>query len=111
MSNSSTRIENSFNQNWNNGGSGRQIGKCDIHFSIKVKVLKRCPLLFGSSVKIVSDPNHRSYVNSKGSCSGTWSDADADWVYAHELGHIMGLPDYYTTRTAYPFRFPDTLAQ
>jgi RHS repeat-associated protein len=106
LSSTASRIENSFNLHWNNGGSGRQIGKCDIRFSIKVKVLKRCPLLFGSSVKIVSDPNHRSYVNSQGSCSGTWSDADADWVFAHELGHVMGLPDYYTDQNGVSVPLP-----
>ena len=46
-------------------------------------------------ITMVSDPDHRDYVNGGGD-RGEWGSQSSDWTYAHEAGHLMGLPDDYT---------------
>ncbi len=48
-----------------------------------------------NEIAIVSDSNHHSYVNG-GNDSGVWGASASDWTYAHEVGHLMNLPDEYS---------------
>lgn len=48
-----------------------------------------------NNIAITSNSDHRSFVNGVGGRYGTWGEYADSWVYAHEAGHLMGLPDDY----------------
>ena len=95
------RIKQSIETSWNKDG-GWAFGCCKVKIEASVTADKNSSTFIGANgqneIKIVDDPNFRDYVGPHiGSFSrnwGTWGNSDF-WAYAHETGHLMGLPDDY----------------
>lgn len=89
-------IGNSVESYWN----GYSFGCCEVHVDATVTADMTSTTFWGAhgdnEIQITSDSKYRSNVNVFDN-GGTWSstDPDAYWVYSHEAGHLMGLPDDY----------------
>jgi NOL1/NOP2/fmu family ribosome biogenesis protein len=46
-----------------------------------------------NTIELNTEKDFRSFV--QGNSAGKWSTENADWVYAHEAGHLLGLGDDY----------------
>ena len=98
MKNIAQNIKKSIESNW----SGKKKNCCDVSVTANVTPQKsRSSLLFRlfygdeNNIAITSNSDHRSFVNGVGGRYGTWGEYADSWVYAHEAGHLMGLPDDY----------------
>ena len=89
-------IKNSIESRWN----GFKKGCCDIEFRVSISIgdgddipwwIQR---LFSSVnyIEITNEDKYRSRVYGKGGGTGTWWANANEWVYAHETGHLAGLP-------------------
>jgi hypothetical protein len=107
----SERIEKSIEKHWNS--QKWKTGGCTVKFHADVR-----PELDKNGKHVVPEMesgggrNNSNYIaiNNKPAetdsfvvaigrqkdASGEWTQNANDWVYAHEAGHLMGLPDYYT---------------
>jgi len=92
------RIKQSIESLWNI--DEWMVGCCYISFEANVATsneIDPSKVSGDNKIAITSDAKLRRSVNDDNS-SGTWS-ADnrsgSDWAFAHEAGHLMGLPDDY----------------
>ncbi len=91
-----TSIETNWNGNWTSGSYQHIVFVANVKYVV-VKYNDKGRALndpFDDNVVKITDQEMRDYV--RGGDSGLWSTKSADWVYAHEAGHLMGLADHYT---------------
>ena len=101
MQTAAQQIKQSIESSWNGYKKGCCIVNVTADVSIQSRKSRRLYRFFNrdeNNIEITSDPSHRSYVNVVGGRYGSWSSQAAPWVYAHEAGHLMGLPDDYQDR-------------
>ena len=91
------RIKKQIEERWN--AQTWRYGCCTVKFRANVRHRNQVGTQDDNLIAISTDPELRSYVDAVGGNSGRWN-ADnrsgTDWRFAHEAGHLMGLPDDYT---------------
>lgn len=89
------RIQRQIESAWN----GFKSGCCDVNVIANVSADLDSTTWWGvhddNEISLTSNPRYRSWVWATGN-GGHWSATDPDpVVFAHEAGHLMGLPDDY----------------
>lgn len=91
------RIEDSISKNWNTPGGWSVPPCCKLSVAVSVDTRLKPSGEADNTISITDDLTHRDYV--QGGNRGMWGSGSSDWTYAHEAGHLMGLPDEYDDRT------------
>lgn len=98
------RIKNSIESQWNAGKWVLDGWTITFDATVGTKPPTRSPKGGGApppgdEIEITNDPPGESNATVGGIGRGVWSQNEADWTFAHEAGHLMGLPDDYTAQT------------
>jgi hypothetical protein len=84
-------VINKFNQGIQNVWTGN-FGRYNVR-TIVTTPGASCPATQKNTITVPSGDGRASVV---GGNTGTWPAERPAWTGAHEAGHLMGLPDYYT---------------
>jgi hypothetical protein len=97
-----TRMANAINTEWNRD-QWKTTGSCTVRFDARVVADKEHTSWWNASprfdnlIAINDNAEYVSNVSHLTRSSGTWSNQEKDWVFAHEAGHLMGLDDEYSS--------------